>query len=167
MLFRSVTANVRFRTYVLQNVSLYEYYDIREGDTPEIISEKVYGTPLYHWTIMIANQKYDYAVDYPLTAAELAEFVTYKYGDFVNGIHHYVEASTGLQKEGVNQLTLTNVTAGAANLIKAGVVLTNDYDYKGGVTSIITASNGTTVTDRKSTRLNSSHTDISRMPSSA
>ena len=33
-----------------------------------------------------------------------------------------------------------------SNLIKAGVVLTNDDGYKGGVTSIVTASNGTTVT---------------------
>ena len=39
------------------------------------------------------------------------------------------------------------------------------YTFKGNMVAVV--SNGTAVLDRKSTRLNSSHTDSSRMPSSA
>jgi hypothetical protein len=128
---------------------MYEYYDIQEGETPEIISEKVYGTAFYHWTLMLANQKYDYANDYPLTAAELAEYVTAVYGaGKEDHIHHYVMADTGVQKEGINQLVLTNVTSGAVDLVKEGALLTNADGYKGAVSigGIITPSNGSTIT---------------------
>ena len=37
-----ITQNVRLRKQILENISLYDYYDIGEGETPEIISEKFY-----------------------------------------------------------------------------------------------------------------------------
>ena len=37
-----ITRNVRLRKQILENISLYDYYDIAEGETPEIISEKIY-----------------------------------------------------------------------------------------------------------------------------
>ena len=80
MLFRSV----------LETITLYELYDIRDGDTPEIISEKFYGSPLYHWVVMIANQKYDYINDFPLAIPELEQHIRDKYGDEnVYATHHY------------------------------------------------------------------------------
>jgi hypothetical protein len=62
-----ITRNVRFRKEVLDNISLYDEYDIMEGETPEIIAEKVYGNSMYHWIIMLANQRYDYLTDFPIT----------------------------------------------------------------------------------------------------
>lgn len=63
---RDITRNVRLRKEILENVTLYDEYDIIDGETPEIISEKLYGTPEYHWVIMLANGKYDYRSDFPL-----------------------------------------------------------------------------------------------------
>lgn len=87
---KDITENMRFKKEVLENVSLYEYYDIRDGDTPEIISEKFYGSPLYHWIIMVANLKYDYINDFPLAIPELEEHIRQKYGvENVYTTHHY------------------------------------------------------------------------------
>ena len=87
---KDITENMRFKKEVLENVSLYEYYDIRDGDTPEIISEKFYGSPLYHWIIMVANLKYDYINDFPLAIPELEEHIRQKYGEEnVYAPHHY------------------------------------------------------------------------------
>ena len=59
-----ITRNVRVRKQILENIALYDFYDIAEGETPEIVSEKIYGTPYYHWVIMLVNQRYDYVNDF-------------------------------------------------------------------------------------------------------
>ena len=64
-LVRDITRNVRFRKDILENVTLYDEYDMQDGETPEIVAEKVYGNPKYHWVIMLANQRYDYVEDFP------------------------------------------------------------------------------------------------------
>lgn len=51
-----ITKNVRFRKEVLFNILTYDLYDIKDGETPEIIAEKIYGNPEYHWIIMLANE---------------------------------------------------------------------------------------------------------------
>lgn len=66
-IIKDITRNVRFRKEVLDNIALYDEYDIIDGDTPEIVAERVYGDPEYHWIIMLANQRYDYLSDWPLT----------------------------------------------------------------------------------------------------
>ena len=90
-LVKDITQNVRLRKELLSNVTLYDEYDFRDGDTPEIIAEKVYGSPLYHWVIMLVNEKYDYVNDFPLPIYELEKHVTDKYGvGNEYDTHHYI-----------------------------------------------------------------------------
>lgn len=87
---RDITINVRLIKDFIKNITLYDLYDIQEGETPEIISEKFYDTPYYHWIIMILNERYDCTEDFPVTYDALYEIVAHKYGaDKVNDIHHY------------------------------------------------------------------------------
>lgn len=79
-----ITRNVRFRKEILSNVTLFETYDIMDGETPEIIAEKIYGNPNYHWVVMLANETYNWIEDYPLTDSELQEFIVDKYGSIEN-----------------------------------------------------------------------------------
>ena len=60
---KDITRNVRFRKEVFANISVFDEYDIVDGETPEIIAEKVYGNPKYHWVIMLANERFDYTRD--------------------------------------------------------------------------------------------------------
>lgn len=85
--------NVRLKTEILNNLVYYEEFDISDGDTPEIISEMFYGTPMYHWIIMLVNERYDYINDFPMIPASLEVYIAQKYGaDNVDNIHHYVTA---------------------------------------------------------------------------
>lgn len=89
-LVRDITANSRILKEVIDNISLYDEYDIVDGESPEVISTKVYGSPKYHWVLMIANGKYDYANDFPLDYPRLLQFVKDKYGEEnINEIHHH------------------------------------------------------------------------------
>ena len=92
---RDVTLNVRIRKAILENITLYDEYDIRDGETPEIISHKIYGSPLYHWVIMMVNERYDYINDFPMSSQEFERYVTDKYGSNTNlfATHHHVNAA--------------------------------------------------------------------------
>ena len=86
-----ITRNIRFRRDILANVTVYDYYDIVEGETPEIVAEKIYGNAQYHWIIMLSNDRYDYLGDWPLTYNALEQFVEDKYGAEADSVHHYVD----------------------------------------------------------------------------
>ena len=93
-LVTDIAQNVRVRTEILSNVSLYDEYDIKEGETPEIISEKVYGSPLYHWVVMLCNNRFDYITDFPLTIYNLEKYITNKYGaTHMYDTHHYIDSN--------------------------------------------------------------------------
>jgi hypothetical protein len=88
-----ITRNVRFRKEVLENVTLFDTYDIVDGETPEIVAEKIYGDPEYHWIIMLANQKYDYISDFPLTEQALVKHIVATYGAQRYATRYYVNAA--------------------------------------------------------------------------
>lgn len=90
VLLKDITQNARFKRDVLQNIILFESYDMRETDTPEIVSERFYGSPFYHWVIMLANDRYDYINDFPLPSLQLDTYIKEKYGiSNIYNVHHY------------------------------------------------------------------------------
>jgi hypothetical protein len=90
VIVRDITANVRVVKAVLDSITLYDEYDVIDGETPEIVSEKVYGSPEYHWAVMIANLRFDYINDWLLPYDRLVEYCKDKYGETgLNEIHHY------------------------------------------------------------------------------
>jgi len=93
-LVTDITKNVRLRNEILSNITLYDEYDIRYGDTPEIIAEKVYGSAEYHWVVMLCNLRYDWINDYPMAQPELDRYVTQKYGSGNEyATHHYIDSN--------------------------------------------------------------------------
>ena len=86
-----ITRNIRFRRDILADITVYDYYDIVEGETPEIVAEKIYGNAQYHWIIMLANDIYDYLSDWPMTYVALEQYIQDKYGDTADQPHHYVD----------------------------------------------------------------------------
>ena len=112
-----ITANVRIRKQILENITLYDEYDIQEGETPEIIAEKVYGNAELHWVIMLANQRYDYLEDFPMTSHELQDLCVEKYGaDKLDVIHHYER--DGIIVEGVGVMKLPNTPSDLLKIIR-------------------------------------------------
>jgi hypothetical protein len=90
LLLTDITRNVRFRKEVLSNIQLYDEYDIQEGETPEIIAEKVYGNANLHWVIMLVNERFDYIADFPMSYPQLMNYIEDKYGvGNEYNTHHY------------------------------------------------------------------------------
>lgn len=82
--YQSVT-NITFRIgiikEVLNNISSYYKYSIREGDTPEILAEKIYNNPEAHWIILYANDIYDPHTDWPMGSRAFFKYLANKYRD--------------------------------------------------------------------------------------
>ena len=69
-LMQNLTSYVEVIDSVKQNASFYSKYQILEGDRPDQVSQKIYGTPNYHWTFYIMNDNLR-ASGWPLTNNEL------------------------------------------------------------------------------------------------
>jgi len=148
-----ITRNVRVRNQILENITLYDYYDIAEGETPEIISEKIYGTPYYHWVIMLVNQRYDYVNDFPLSQLELDSYIDNKYGNKKYHVHDY--SVDGFIKEGINTLVLRDsaIDGGGIGEMAVGKVLTSVTNgYEARIDDIIVESDNINVTIEVSLR---------------
>jgi hypothetical protein len=120
-LVKDISQNVRVRKEILANITLYDEYDIRDGDTPEIISEKVYGSALYHWVVMLCNEKFNYVDDFPLPIYELEQHITNKYGAGNEyAAHHYVDSNGNIvDKDNVNVYGVSTTPTPVSN-----------YDYE-------------------------------------
>jgi len=72
------------------NNSLYDLYDVKEGETPEIVADKVYGDPGLYWIILMLNEIIDPRFEWPLSETNLFEFTASKYGGPLTPfeIHH-------------------------------------------------------------------------------
>lgn len=136
-----ITANVRFRKEVLENITLYDEYDIVEGETPEIIAEKMYGNPELHWIIMLFNERYDYLRDFPMTNEELYQHCIATYGeDHLEDVHHYEK--DGLISRGVANLKVPSNVAAEA---KVGDLINGLPKSRGKITGIDLATNTLTL----------------------
>ena len=68
--------------------SNFELYNIRDGETPDMISQKFYDDPTYNWVILLFNEALDPFYSFPLSQTSLNNFITEKYkGDalFIGG----------------------------------------------------------------------------------
>ena len=89
--FKDVTNLLRrvgLRAKVKTNVMLFDTYDVKEGETPEMIADKLYGTTELHWVVLMVNDITDRFHQWPMNSSQFNQYVPDKYDD-VNGTHHY------------------------------------------------------------------------------
>ena len=92
-ILKDITVNFRVLKRALENVTIYDEYDVVDGETPEIVSQKIYGRSDYHWVIMIFNNRVDYLSEWVMTYDRLEQYCKDKYGEEeIYSIHHYEDA---------------------------------------------------------------------------
>ena len=79
---------IAVRSKLKTNVSFFDTYDVKNGETPEIIADKLYDDPKLHWIIMLLNNVTDRYHDWPMSEQQFDAFVNEKYSN-PDGIHHY------------------------------------------------------------------------------
>lgn len=79
-IFRVVKVKKKFR----DDITFYTFYEIQDGERPDVVSTKLYGTPDYYWTFfMINDHLVNLSYDWPLSTPELHEKIDAKYRGIV------------------------------------------------------------------------------------
>lgn len=73
----------------------YLEYTVKDGETPEILADRLYDNSDYYWIITMFNNIFDISAQWPLTGIALKDFIDRTYGQDQFNIHHYISAATG------------------------------------------------------------------------
>ena len=90
---KNLLRRVGLRAVVKSNVLLFDTYEVKEGETPEMIAHKLYGDSNLHWVILMINEVTDRYHQWPMTVPQFLDFINDKY-DNPDGIHHYETTQT-------------------------------------------------------------------------
>ena len=85
-----ILRRVKLSDQLKNNDAFFDKYDVRDGETPEILADKFYGDSNFHWIILMANDIIDPRFDWPMDFNMLNEYCKGKYGENeVYRVHHY------------------------------------------------------------------------------
>jgi hypothetical protein len=82
----NIISRFAFEDSLKQNSSIFYPYEIQDGDTPEMIASKYYGSSEKHWIVLMFNNIIDPQYDWPLDQRTLIKYINDKYS--VNGATH-------------------------------------------------------------------------------
>ena len=106
-LVTNILKRVRLRVNMKKELVLLDQYEVQEGETPEIVSDKHHGSPYYHWVILMTNGITDPYHDWPKSTRQLQMYINDKYGENVNSIKgHAREGATLLGRLCYRQINL-------------------------------------------------------------
>jgi len=89
---------IKLRSKISDESSLYDVYDVPNGEKPEDTAYKHFGDPELHWVILITNNITDRYYGWPLTDQGFETYVRNKYTN-PDAIHHYeITQSSGPQE---------------------------------------------------------------------
>lgn len=94
----SVNVGVRDLVNRYRQTSLRPYV-IKDGESPDLISYKVYGTPKYDYTILLTNNIQNYYDQWPMSYKVLQDFIEMKYGSLNYARNNYAKYYTSSGEE--------------------------------------------------------------------
>ena len=79
---------VKVREKVINEMSLYDKYDVPSGERPEDTAFKHFGSAELHWVVLMTNNITDAYYDWPMSEQNFETFLQDKYTN-PDAIHHY------------------------------------------------------------------------------
>ncbi len=78
-IFRTVRPVQKF----IDNPSLYKFYEIKNGERPDIVSQQLYGTPDFYWTFFVINDfLHDGYKAWPLSQEQIFKYIEKEYNGY-------------------------------------------------------------------------------------
>ena len=87
-LVTDLMTRVKVREKIIDEVSLYDKYDVPSGERPEDTAFKHFGSSHYHWVILLTNNITDVYYDWHMSEQDFETFLKDKYTN-PGAIHHY------------------------------------------------------------------------------
>ena len=119
---KDILTRVKLVASKKENILNFDYYNVQDGETPEMIAHKYYGDVNLHWTILVANDIVDYYNDWPMSVQKFEKFVFDKY-DNPQAIHHYEISQTSGE-------TTTTIDVGMNTTDYPSATAISNYTYE-------------------------------------
>jgi hypothetical protein len=79
----NIYRHVDVNDVLIDDASTYTYYEIQDGERPDIVSSRLYGTPDYYWTFFVANESLKSGLNsWPLEYNQFQEWIEQEYGAY-------------------------------------------------------------------------------------
>ena len=112
-LLKNLSAKAVFSDELLSNAGYYQTVEVIDGERPDLLSQRLYGSPSYHWTFLLLNpQIKNIWDDWPMGSSQLIEYCTNKYR------HLAADTDTNLSNKFLLGETVTGSVSGATGIIK-------------------------------------------------
>ena len=110
-----------------ETVALFDTYDVRNGETPEMIAHKYYDDAEYHWVILLVNNITDRYHQWPMNTRQFLAHLAERY-DNVNAVHHYeIYQKSGDTSVKIN-IGTSNVDVDGNTIADATLVTNREYE---------------------------------------
>lgn len=107
--------------------ALYDTYDVRNGQTPEMIAHKYYGDSEYHWIILLVNNITDRFHQWPMNTRQFLAHLAERY-DNVDGVHHYeINQVSGDTSVKIN-IGTSNIDENGDTIFNATLITNREYE---------------------------------------
>ncbi len=132
---KNLMRRVAIRSNIKTNTLLFDTYDVKEGETPESIADKLYDNSELHWIVLMVNDITDRYHQWPMAQRQFLEYVNEKYikADGTSGAddtHHFELAqSSGDTSIKVEVYNNSALYSGDLNFYGTATPVTN-YEYE-------------------------------------
>lgn len=102
---------VKFRSDILNSSRVYYPYTVQDGDLPETIAYKYYGSVDYFWIVCLVNDIIDPLRDWPKNYHNFINYIVDTYGSVQAAqatIHHYTKTISKTDSDS-NQSSFTSI----------------------------------------------------------
>ena len=121
-LVTNLLKRVAVRSKVKTNVLVFDTYDLKSGETPELIADKLYNDPELHWVVLMMNDITDRYHQWPLNENQFLAHINDKYSN-VDATHHYEISQTSGD-------TTIKIDIGTDNTDHSGATAITNYEYE-------------------------------------
>lgn len=110
-----------------ETIALFDTYDVRNGETPEMIAHKYYDDAEYHWVILLINNITDRYHQWPMNTRQFLAHLAERY-DNVDAVHHYeINQVSGNTNVKIN-IGTSNVDTDGNTIADATLVTNREYE---------------------------------------
>lgn len=116
---------VAVRTKIKTNALILDTYNVKNGETPESIADKLYDDPELHWVVLMINDITDRYHQWPMYEQQFNTYVSEKY-DNPDGVHHYeISQSSGDTSVKVEVYNNSALFSGDTDFYSGASIITN------------------------------------------
>ena len=94
-LITDILRRFKVRNRIQEDAVMFDKYEVQDGEKPEDVSHKFYGTPSYHWVVLSINNISDRYYGWPLSNIDFENYIADKYTNPDATHHHEITQSSG------------------------------------------------------------------------